>query len=733
MSIINEAEEGFPYQKVKAALEYLIAIKPVWSRFSKNIEIIPSLTPPLSNEPFAAIASTDPDGYIYLDNSFARYASIEEIAGVLEFEFHIHARRFWSRLPDVSNEDWRDFAAVSISLEINSAVDREEKDYTPRVKQLMSRHSRERINGLPPNGFFAEYNIQGPPSTKSLGSFRAEELGLPSGLSAEKYFELLKEARDKVRDEEAEDDEDMDEQGDEGEQGSGHSDEDTEDQSDQSQEGEESLEEDGAKEEERTGSSEEEGESEELGESEEELDSEDSDTSQQGDPQEESGDSDNTQEAEKRSESTLDGPESPEQKEEEVGEGEKPSGASEGDFESDEQSSDSNESDTDSEDGDGDGSEPGSDSGPNKGSDSGSPGGDNSQEGQSGDSQGGEAEGDTQMGDSEGSQETSQQDSGDDGQSSSGGSASSNGDQMSPNQSIDRDLQAAQEIMDRLDTMLDDDNSFAWKSSLFRPTDTTVKNPMVPEVMPFVKEKIGDQARLSEALDDFSEDILEFSQDPGLLNGESDDPLIQEISGYRRSKKVDFASRQRRVMTSAVQSAKTSGATDMSLSVRNPNQPMIGPIMAGVFDYSPRIYFIQDVSRSMKGPYTQTAGEVFSEVCTDVAANFGAKTLWIAIDFRIRAVTETSMWSEESIWKTHRFGGGMTYISDLAVNISEGKLKYEGKAYPEPDVLVIMTDGEFTWPSERPKVKTKWIITTLRKDLPNFPDWLRPDEIVVID
>ena len=715
MSIINEAENGFPFQKVAAAQEYLVAIKPVWTRFSKNMEIVPSSTPPFSDEPFAAIASTDPDGYIYLDNSFARYASIEELAGVLEFEYHIHARRFWSRLPDVSDEEWRDFAAIAISLEINSAIDREEKTFPTRYKELISHRSRERIDGLPPKGFFDKYEISGPPTTRTLDSFRAEDLGLQPGLSAERYFSLLKEARDKVRQEEEEEEEEASKKEPEDQSGQGENQEEgalseisegSPEENDQSQSLEDGQGGDVFEDELEGGNHEQEhgrgSEDSENGEGGENLsgEGEDADSDESGETESAGSTEGESGESENPSKTPPDAPKTTDPKE----------GVDEEGVDLEEPSERLTEPKG------GEGRQ--DNKGQQRKNDSTSPEGAESTDSDSSGMSEKPESGHNDQGEPSGNPENG---------------APFGHDQESLEGEGSFDLQAAQELVESLNRALDNDRSFAWKSSLFRPTDDTAKNPMVPEVMPFVKEKIGDQARVSDALDDFSEDILEFSQDPGLIDGNSEDPLIQEVYGFRRSKKVDFASKQRRVMTSAVQSAKTSGATDMSLSVRNPNQPMIGPILAGVFDYSPRIYFIQDVSKSMSGSYTQTAGEVFSEVCSDVAANFGAKTLWIAIDFTIREVSETSVWSKEDIWKTHKFGGGITHISDLAVTISKGKLRHKGVSYPEPDVLAIMTDGEFVWPEERPRVKTKWIVTTLRKSLGNFPDWLRPDEIVVID
>ena len=279
---------------------------------------------------------------------------------------------------------------------------------------------------------------------------------------------------------------------------------------------------------------------------------------------------------------------------------------------------------------------------------------------------------------------------------------------------------------------MDDPSSSMWQNSIHNPDDALDTNPMKPDSMQF-DDAVGDESRLEDALDEVYEDLVASSKDPGVFSGNVDDASLAVAVSHMKKRKADFASRQRRVTVSAVQSARMAGATDMSLAVRNPNQPMLGPIMPGTFDYSPRIYCIQDVSGSMRGAYTIAAGKVFQDVTSDVASSFNAKTLWIAVDFSVRSISETSRWEDEKIWGSMYYGGGITDISEIAVSVSLGKLIFEGRRYPEPDVLCILTDGKFRWPDRRPRVKTKWIITTFKSCLDHLPDWLHKDEIVTID
>ena len=293
-------------------------------------------------------------------------------------------------------------------------------------------------------------------------------------------------------------------------------------------------------------------------------------------------------------------------------------------------------------------------------------------------------------------------------------------------------LDQAKGVMDKIDERMDDPSSSMWQNSIHNPDDALDTNPMKPDSMQF-DDAVGDESRLEDALDEVYEDLVASSKDPGVFSGDVDDESLAVAVSHMKKKKADFASRQRRVTVSAVQSARMAGATDMSLAVRNPNQPMLGPIMPGTFDYSPRIYCIQDVSGSMRGAYTIAAGKVFQDVTTDVASSFNAKTLWIAVDFAVRAISETSRWEDSKIWGTNYYGGGITDISEIAVSVSLGKLIFEGRRYPEPDVLCILTDGKFKWPDRRPRVKAKWIVTTFKSCVQYLPDWLYKDEIVTID
>lgn len=693
MAIINNAADGFPVDKVREAVSYISALKPHWGPMSSGTSIVPSSTDTLPGEQFAAITSTDKDGNIYVDRAFALSSSVPEIAAAIEFQYQLHLRKMWDRMSWVPEEQWHDVAPMAMSLEINSAMESEYKriSFTGEVSESFLMKA-----GLTA-AEIRKYHLGKMPDIRAIGGFFPDELGLEHGMTAEKYAEIILDA---MQSQDIIDPESEDSTGD----------------------GEETPEE----------SPQEEQETPQDGQNSEGEDSDSGENDMASDSAPDDSGSDESQESSGKNQGEdKEADESQSDDKGEIGDDSENGDTSPG--QEDSQELDDAANDQDNSDGQGDTAEDGSDTDsqgadnsvdgdsnssdhedqPESGGDGGSSDSDNSDSGESGDS--GNGENDT----SEGSGEGDAADSEPSGQS-------------QPTMQNGTPLDQAKEVMDRIDERMDDPSSSMWQNSIHNPDDALDTNPMKPDSMQF-DDAVGDESRLKDALDEVYEDLVASSKDPGVFSGDVDDASLAVAVSHMKKRKADFASRQRRVTVSAVQSARMAGATDMSLAVRNPNQPMLGPIMPGTFDYSPRIYCIQDVSGSMRGAYTIAAGKVFQDVTNDVASSFNAKTLWIAVDFSVRSVSETSRWEDEKIWGSMYYGGGITDISEIAVSVSLGKLIFEGRRYPEPDVLCILTDGKFKWPDRRPRVKTKWIVTTFKSCVQHLPDWLHKDEIVTID
>lgn len=701
MAIINNAADGFPVDKVREAVSYISALKPHWGPMSSGTSIVPSSTDTLPGEQFAAITSTDKDGNIYVDRAFALSSSVPEIAAAIEFQYQLHLRKMWDRMSWVPEEQWHDVAPMAMSLEINSAMESEYKRISLTGEVSESFLMKAGLTAAE----IRKYQLGKMPDIRAIGGFFPDELGLEHGMTAEKYAEVILDAMQSqdIIDPESEDSTD---DGEETPQESPQEEQET------PQDGQNS-----------------EGEDSDSGESDMAYDSapddsagdqsrESSDESQEGDNEgddsreSQSGDNGEGYDDDENGEGSDDTPGQEESQELDD--------ATDDQCGSDGQRGDAGEDssgDTDSQDVD---NSVDGDSDSNDREDQPESSGD----GESGDpgSSGSEEDGDSGSGDSDTSEGSGEGDAAD----------SEPSGQSQPTMQNGTPLDQAKEVMDRIDERMDDPSSSMWQNSIHNPDDALDTNPMKPDSMQF-DDAVGDESRLEDALDEVYEDLVASSKDPGVFSGNVDDASLAVAVSHMKKRKADFASRQRRVTVSAVQSARMAGATDMSLAVRNPNQPMLGPIMPGTFDYSPRIYCIQDVSGSMRGAYTIAAGKVFQDVTSDVASSFNAKTLWIAVDFSVRSVSETSRWEDEKIWGSMYYGGGITDISEIAVSVSLGKLIFEGRRYPEPDVLCILTDGKFKWPDRRPRVKTKWIITTFKSCLDHLPDWLHKDEIVTID
>lgn len=693
MAIINNAADGFPVDKVREAVSYISALKPHWGPMSSGTSIIPSSTDTLPGEQFAAITSTDKDGNIYVDRAFALSSSVPEIAAAIEFQYQLHLRKMWDRMSWVPEEQWHDVAPMAMSLEINSAMESEYKRISLTGEVSESFLMKAGLTAAE----IRKYQLGKMPDIRAIGGFFPDELGLEHGMTAEKYAEVILDAMQSqdIIDPESEDSTD---DGEETPQESPQEEQETP-QDGQNSEGEDS---DSGESDMASDSAPDDSGSDEPQESaDENQDESEGSDSQDGQSNDEEGQNGNTEEdgegqngddsSEQEKSQELDDAAGQDDSDGKGDSGEDGDGSDNGASSQDGDNpvdSDSNSSDDESR------AEGGS-------------------EGQDGDP--GDGDSDTSEGSGEGDATDSEQ-----------------GESSQPTMKNGTPLDQAKEIMDKIDERMDDPSSSMWQNGIHNPDDALDTNPMKPDSMQF-DDAVGDESRLEDALDEVYEDLVASSKDPGVFSGDVDDASLAVAVSHMKKRKADFASRQRRVTVSAVQSARMAGATDMSLAVRNPNQPMLGPIMPGTFDYSPRIYCIQDVSGSMRGAYTIAAGKVFQDVTTDVASSFNAKTLWIAVDFSVRAVSETSRWEDEKIWGTNYYGGGITDISEIAVSVSLGKLIFEGRRYPEPDVLCILTDGKFKWPDRRPRIKTKWIVTTFKSCVQHLPDWLHKDEIVTID
>lgn len=209
-----------------------------------------------------------------------------------------------------------------------------------------------------------------------------------------------------------------------------------------------------------------------------------------------------------------------------------------------------------------------------------------------------------------------------------------------------------------------------------------------------------EESQRSEALTILADDIIETSESTIHANKDfMPDPKMLKFakknsSGARRE--VEIGGILSSVLSTSVRGAAIKGLTDLSYSVRNPNQPDLGPIMKGSRSYAPTLYFVMDVSGSMI-PHMQRYMQVFNDVAESVMATYSSPVIWITIDFDVRSVGKDFSMNDlmENSWG---FGFGTTDIGSLLLQLVEGEFEWEGERYPKSDVIFLASDCEWDWP-----------------------------------
>lgn len=220
-------------------------------------------------------------------------------------------------------------------------------------------------------------------------------------------------------------------------------------------------------------------------------------------------------------------------------------------------------------------------------------------------------------------------------------------------------------------------------------------------------------------------EAMEPNERFGLSPGES-------LIGLKRERErilgVDVESVFRRLLTRMVGNVKIRGASDLSYSVRNPNQPKLGPVYMGLHDYSPTIYILQDVSGSMTyGRSMSRCIDLFERLTLGVLRNFGDSVTWITADAGVQQIGRANR-VDKHVRSAYSYGGGGTVFSDVMEDISRGELVHEKKRYKRPDILIILTDCGFEWPwyEEPPKIPVLVCSTKpLERVRRRIPRWMK--------
>lgn len=640
-------DEGFPWEKVDAAKRYLSAVKPWWGRFLKHFIIVPVEVMPADESvlPFGSTTATDRDFRIYIDRLFALSVPLHYLAGAIEHELQRHTRDTWQRFKFLKNEAWREEAVPALDLEINSTIDREQKQLT-----------MEQIFGICQDSvIFTTRDIDYWGVTSAPGfdddGWIPRVLGMDDGLSAEQYHQIMKKALEDPPPPEEDEGDDSEDEGDEDESSDDTEQEASEDSSQSEDGGEE-------------------------GESSEDSDVEEPDTDENADDEDDSNESDSEQDAE-----------------------------------DEQQGSGDNQEDED-----------GSEDGEEGGLDNGGEPSDNEEEGTEG---------------TEGTESEQQQESND-----ANDSGESSGEQDTSEGSPSDQL-GGQEQAQAIKDLQASEIGKMWQNSIENPNDPIDHPAWKPsdELPEYELPDKPTQTDISAAFEELSEDIGDFEDMLENISGTYGDEIGSNLfawrEDYRKARGLNWDRRFQKLANALLSSTQIKGQSDLSYSVRNPNQAAIGPILQGLLSYSPTIYVIQDVSGSMHAGKMARSMSVFTDLCKKILSNYGDKVTWFSADTAMRDVGKTSRWNED-VRQAWSFGfGGTNGFGMLIDQIMRGKLVFKGKRYPKPDLLIASTDCLFPWSDTRPKSSAKLLVINVG-DLEDaefyLPDWLdRKREFVQVD
>lgn len=676
------AADGFPWDKVDAAKRYLSTIKPWWGRFLEKFVIVPVEVMPDVNGvlPYGSTTATDREFRIYIDRNFAIEVPLHYLAGALEHEAQRHTRDTWNRLRFLVDDAWRKEGVPALDLEINSSIDREQQNMTMEDVYFVCENSALfTIRDL------ERWNVQAPPGFDGLG-WVPRAFGFADGLSAEEYHAAVKamfEQLEREKDEQEEQEEDKeppeDEEAPDSEQSSESSD------ADDGEEG---------------------GETGEDSESSGEEDEHTEDGGDAGDGDE--GEGDGSEDSEAPSE--TDGESQSDNKGEEGGLNNPGSGES-GDQEDD-----------------GADSEQGSETDSGESGDSGEQEGQGEQDSQDpGEESESEGSDDLSDGDSDGSNSEG----GDEAGGERGGGAG--GSPMSVQEQAQAYLDMEQSELGKM-----------WRNSIENPNDVLDHPAWKPDsdTPEYELPESRSPSDIREAFAALKEDIEEYKEELeavttgyGNLEGSH---LFDWRDEYIKANGLNWDRVFTKLANSMMSSIQIKGQSDLSYSVRNPNQPPLGIILPGLLSYSPTIYVLQDVSGSMMTDKKMARSmSSFTDLCKKVVATYGDKVTWFSADTSFVDVGSTTRWDErsKSYWSVGF--GGTEGFGVLIEELMTGKAKFRGKKYKRPELLVVSTDCCFPWPEKRPRTSTKLLVVNVGSadDAELFlPDWLdRKREFVQVD
>lgn len=268
----------------------------------------------------------------------------------------------------------------------------------------------------------------------------------------------------------------------------------------------------------------------------------------------------------------------------------------------------------------------------------------------------------------------------------------------------------------------------AWQMSIPHPDDPfaldlTTDDPDVEALTP---------SELSTAVVEMARAVTETRAiagvGPGMLSWEAAREILE-----RRD--VAWERHLARVLTSSLTSEQVKGASDLTYSVPNPNQPRLGVRMLGLNSYAPKVTVIQDVSGSMMR-HLQTSMEAVNSLMRKTLARLQAETEWLTFDTTVKDVGKGRALKAKDT-RSWQGGGGTDLgpvIAYLMGDRTAPKVEWSGRKLAVPDLLVVSTDAMFEWPQHRPSRQHRLLVILYHPNhLSYVPEWVdREREIVII-
>lgn len=154
----------------------------------------------------------------------------------------------------------------------------------------------------------------------------------------------------------------------------------------------------------------------------------------------------------------------------------------------------------------------------------------------------------------------------------------------------------------------------------------------------------------------------------------------------------------RKLVTLSVSRAQMAGQSDLSYAKQNPNQQPDMPIMMGFVTYPPEVTVLVDASPSMLRRKKKTISE-FAGVVQKILIQYSQPVVMAAADNSIKYVAYSTSPAHsivKNIGKT--FDGSSAKFGDTVARVAKKGVKFRGRNYPSPDVLILFTDCLFHWP-----------------------------------